>query len=111
MAKSNSSPKNGKSTTKADAIRAHLEQNPKAKVKEVTAALAAKGMKVSYNHVYMIKSKSKAKKRMANRAAAAATATRSGISNAADAVTQVRRLARDLGGFRNLKQLVEVLMQ
>ena len=111
MAKSNPSPKNGKTTTKADAIREHLSQNPKAKVREVTAALAAKGITVSDNHVYMIKSKNKARKRKANRAAAAETATRSGISNPAVAVTQVRRLAKELGGLRNLKQLVDVLSQ
>ena len=111
MAKSNSSGKNGKSPTKADAIREHFRQNPRAKVREVTAALAAKGIEVSANHVYMIKSKAKARKRKANRAAAAETATRSGISNPAQAVMQVRRLAHDLGGLRNLKQLVDVLLQ
>lgn len=109
MSKSNLPPRNGKSPTKADAIREHLRQNPRARVKEVTAALAAKGIKVSDNHVYMIKSKSKARKRKANRVAATATAARSGISNPAEAVMQVRRLAHDLGGLRNLKQLVDVL--
>lgn len=111
MAKSNESSKNGKTTTKADAIRELLKQNPQAKVREVTAALAAKGIKVSDNHVYMIKSRAKLAKRKANRAAATASATRSGISNPAEAVTQVRRLAHDLGGLRNLKQLVDVLLQ
>lgn len=111
MAKSNAGSSNDKSPTKADAIREQLSQNPRAKVREVTAALAAKGIKVSDNHVYMIKSKSKARKRKANRVAAAATAARSGISNPAEAVVQVRRLAHELGGLRNLKQLVDVLLQ
>ena len=111
MAKSNASAKNKKSTTKADAIRELLGQNPKAKAKEIVNALAAKGIKVSANHVYLIKAKGKAMKRKAARVAAAATAARSGISNPAVAVIPARRLAHDLGGMRNLKQLVDVLAE
>ena len=60
MAKSSSAQK-GKATTKAEATRDHLRANPNAKVREVTAALAAKGIKVSDNHVYMIKNQAKAR--------------------------------------------------
>ena len=111
MAKPNGSAKNKESTTKADAIRELLGQNPRAKAKDIIATLAAKGVKVSPNHVYLVKAKGKAKKRKAARVAAAATAARSGISNPAVAVLQVRRLAHDLGGMRNLKQLVDVLAE
>jgi hypothetical protein len=111
MAKSNAASNNGKTPTKADAIRNYLGERPNAKAKEIIAALAAKGIKVSENHVYLIKSKSKARRRRASRAAAAAAAGRSGISNPAEAVLRVRRLAHDLGGLRNLKQLVDVLLQ
>ena len=86
-------------------------RTPDAKVQKVTAALAARGIKVSDNYVCMIKSKAESRKRKANRVAAAATATRSGISNPAEAVTQVRRLDHDLGGLRKLQQLVDVLLQ
>jgi len=47
----------------AQAVREYLKTNPKAKNKEVTEALAKKGIKVSANYVYIIKGKTKRKRR------------------------------------------------
>ena len=58
---------NSKAPTKASAIREILASNPKAKTKDIVAELAAKGIKVSENHVYIIKSKAKAKRRWQRR--------------------------------------------
>jgi hypothetical protein len=100
--------RNGK-PTKASAIRELLTADPKMKTGAVITALKGKGIKVSANHVYLIKSKAKSRKRRQKREAVAATTSRHGISNPTQAVIRVRELARDLGGFANLKSLVDVL--
>jgi hypothetical protein len=97
--------------TKADAIRNYLSSNPKAKTKEVVEGLAAQGTKVSPNHVYLIKSKGKAKVRKAKGdKIRAVAASRPGIKDHADAVTQVKTLAHQLGGLSSLKALVDALV-
>jgi hypothetical protein len=102
--------KTRKSGTKADAVRSYLSANPQAKTKEVVDALAGQGIKVSANHVYLIKSKGKAKVRKAKSAKVrAVVATRPGIKDPADAVTQVKMLAHQLGGMTSLKALVDAL--
>lgn len=98
-----------KSTNKSQTIRDHLEANPKTTVKEVIEALANKGMKVSYNLVYTIKSKGKAKKRKLKREAAVSASRAAGLSNPVAAVTKVKALAVELGGMKNLRQLVDLL--
>ena len=100
-----------KSATKADRIREILTAEPQTPTKEVVEALATKGVKVSPNHVYLIKSKMKMKKRRQKREKAAAVIQRTGTPNPAQAVTKVRTLALELGGLKNLKQLVDVLSE
>jgi hypothetical protein len=101
-----------KGGSKADAIRSYLAANPKAKTREVVEALAKDGIKVSYNHVYLIKSKGKAKVRKAKRAKVrAVAASRPGIKDYADAVNQVKMLAHQLGGISSLKALVDALAE
>jgi hypothetical protein len=107
MAKS----ENGKAPTKADAIRAALVADPKASTKEILAALAAKGVHTSANHVYLIKSKNKDAKRRQKRQRLAATTQKNGMPNPTQAVIEVKTLARKLGGLRNLKTLVDVLCE
>jgi chemotaxis response regulator CheB len=97
--------------TKADAIRAILTANPTTKTNDVVAKLAQNGLQVSPNHVYLIKSKMKSRKRRQVRANAAALTQRNGTPNAATAVSKVKLLARELGGLKNLKDLVEVLSE
>jgi transposase len=100
-----------KSGTNADRIREILAAEPMTPTKEVVEALAAKGVKVSPNHVYLIKSKMKMKKRRQVREKAAAVIQRTGTPNPAQAVTKVKTLALELGGLKNLKQLVDVLSE
>ena len=97
--------------TKADLIREILGTSPHTPTKDVVATLASKGVKVSANHVYLIKSKMKMKKRRQKREKAAATTRSTGMPNPAQAVMKVRMLSRELGGIRNLKQLVDVLSE
>src|SRR4051812_17187091 len=98
---------NGGGASKAEAVQEILTQKPKATVKEVQAAMAAKGMTVSENHVYFIRRKMRDKKNRQQRAQAAETTRTTGMPNPATAVTKVKALARELGGLRNLKQLVD----
>jgi hypothetical protein len=105
MAKKKSGP------TKADAIREILAAAPTTATKDVLAQLSQKGIKVSANHIYLIKSKMKDKKKRQIRANAAAVTERNGTPNPAVAVTKVKLLARELGGLKNLKQLVDVLSE
>jgi hypothetical protein len=96
--------------SKADAIRSYLSSHPKAKTKEIVAALAGQGMKVSANHVYLIKSQRRAKARKAKGAKIrAVAASRPAIRDHADAVNQVKMLAHQLGGLASLKALVDAL--
>lgn len=97
--------------TKSAAIRELLGQNPNMPVKEIVTALAAKGMKATPNLVYFIKAQTKARKRRAKRLAAMANGQRAGVANPAELVLQVRRLAGQAGGMKNLKQLVDVLAE
>jgi hypothetical protein len=102
--------KNG--VSKADAIRSYLSSHPDAKTKEIREALAGQGIKVSDNHIYLIKSKGKAKVRKAKGAKLrAVAASRPAIKDHADAVNQVKMLAHQLGGLSSLKALVEALAE
>ncbi len=108
MAKSSKKQEHG---SKAKAIREELAANPTAKVSEVVATLAAKGIKVLSNQVYIIKSKARGRKRRAKRDAAIASGQRQGFANPAEAVRKVREMAATLGGMKNLKQLVDLLSE
>jgi hypothetical protein len=96
--------------SKAESIRTFLAENPKTKPKETVEALASKGIKVSVAHVYLIRSETKNKARKVKGAKIrAVAAARPGVRNHADAVTQVRTLAHQLGGMESLKALVDAL--
>ena len=103
---------------KSQAIREHLEANPKAMAKEVVDALAEKGIEVTEGLVYSVKGGLKEKKqrrRRVVRAAQAAAATSNGKPGSnADAVTLVREvkaLAAKAGGYEKLKELVDALAE
>jgi hypothetical protein len=91
-----------KQVNKSAAIREALEQSPKAKTKEIVAALGAKGIKVAPTLVYYIKSHARHAKRKARRMQFSA-------GNPAELVVQVKRLAQAAGGYANLKQLVDAM--
>ncbi|MFL5327912.1 MAG: hypothetical protein ACJ8C4_03270 [Gemmataceae bacterium] len=95
--------------TKASAIRDALAANPKATTKEIIEQLASKGVKVSANHVYILKSKTRRRASRQRRDAAVAASRQSGNNNPVQAVMQVKKLAEEMGGLKILKQLVDVL--
>jgi hypothetical protein len=96
--------------SKSDAVREILNKDPKTPVKEVVSTLAAQGMKISDNYVYMLKSKLKARKRKEKREKAMAVTARVPV-NPVDLVRDVKALALRAGGLRTLKQLVDVLAE
>ena len=95
-------------TNKSAAIREVYEQNPKTKVKEVMAALAAKGIQVTDSLVYIVKGKMKRKKRKQMRQK---VATVTGNSDPLTTIKKVKALAFEVGGFGKLKALVEALTE
>jgi len=94
---------------KSEAIREVLRGNPKATVSEVRQTLEQKGTAVSSNLVYLVRSKMMAKNRKERRAEAVESGRKAGLSNPVELVLQVRSLAKQAGGYSNLKQLVEAL--
>jgi len=97
--------------SKSQAIRDILEKNPRAKSKEIVTELAARGIKVSQNLVYLIKSKSKARKRKVKRQKAIAAGRAAGNGNPVELILDVRKLAKRAGGFSRLKELVDILSE
>jgi hypothetical protein len=106
-----SSASNGTPINKSDAIREELAKNPKAGSKAVTAALAERGIKVAPSLIYFVKSKASQKKRKARRALAEETGRQAGAANPLELVIRVKDLAREVGGMKNLKQLVDLLAE
>ena len=96
---------------KSQAIRALFAANPKADTKSVIAQLADRGVKVSPTMVYYIRSKDRLAKRKAKRARVAESSRNSGVANPVELVLRVKDMAREVGGIRNLKQLVDLLAE
>jgi hypothetical protein len=95
---------------KSQAIRDLLAAEPTLGSKEVVARLAAGGIKVAPSLIYMMKSKLKKGRRRARRerVSAAAGAT---VQNPVEVIVRVKTLARELGGYKNLKLLVDLLAE
>ena len=107
-------PRGSKQGSRSAAIREVLTQSPKIKAKEVVDLLGAKGVKVNTGLVYMVKGSMRSKAgRRRRKAARVAKVTRvAGSGLAADPVAlikKVRELAGEVGGLKNLKELVVVL--
>ena len=98
------------SINKSQAIRDVLTGNPSIKSKDLIDQLAGKGIKVAPSLVYMVKSKlNKGRKRAKReRLAAVAGAT---VKNPVQVIIRVKELARELGGYKNLKMLVDLLAE
>jgi hypothetical protein len=93
------------------AIRDLYTENPEIKAKQVIATLAAKGIEVSENLVYLVKGKMKGEKnrrRKVNRNAAN-VAKASGNLYAVATIIKVKKLAAEVGGLDTLKALVDAL--
>lgn len=96
---------------KSQAIRDSLAQHPNAKTKEIVMLLAKQGIKVHPAMVYMIKSKTHRAKGRQKRAAAAAMSQRISVTNPIELVVRLKEIAQEVGGFKNLKQLVDLLAE
>ena len=108
MAKSNA---NGQPTNRSEAIREAIAQNPTAGSKEIIAALAARGIKVAPTLVYYVRSKQNHASRREKRARVAESSRKTTSDNPVELVLRVKDLAREVGGIKNLKQLVDVLAE
>ena len=97
--------------SKSALVREILKKNPKTPVKEVTSTLAAQGIKISDNYVYMLKSKMKDKKRKLKREKVMATGNRAGITNPVEMIRDIKKLAGRAGGLQSLKEMVDVLTE
>src|SRR4051812_3272602 len=112
MAKSKSAAGgNGKPGNKSEAVREALAQNPQATSKEVVAQLADRGIKVDPTLVYYVRSKQKQAKRRQRRERVAESSRQNAVGNPVELVLRVKDLAREVGGIRNLKQLVDLLAE
>ena len=101
----------GGKVNKSQAIRDLFAEDPKMGSKDVVARLAEKNIKVSPTMVYYVRSKMKQAKRQAKRERVAASSRLTASTNPVDLVLRVKQLAREVGGFKNLKQLVDVLAE
>jgi hypothetical protein len=101
----------GQSVNKSQAIRDVFAENPKAETRVVIARLAEKGVKVSPTMVYYVRSKQRLANRKAKRARVAESSAKTGIPNPVELVLRVKDMAREVGGIRNLKQLVDLLAE
>jgi hypothetical protein len=101
----------GKGINKSQAIRDVLAQYPKTKTKEVVAKLAEQGIKVTTALVYLVKSKQKDRQRRQKREKVAEASRQTGSANPVRLVIRVKELARDVGSYKSLKQLVDLLAE
>ena len=97
--------------SKSAAVREMLEANPKTPTQELRTALAAKGIKVSNNLVYLVKAKMGAKRRKAKQQRAVTAGKNSGVGDAVALIRSVKSLAEEAGGIGKLKQLVDILVE
>jgi hypothetical protein len=102
---------NGEPVNQSAEIRAILAQNPKTPVKEIVAQLAQRGIKVRPTMVYYVKSKQKHQKRAQKRQRVAETSQNIGVANPVELVLRAKSLARDAGGIKKLKQLIDALAE
>jgi len=105
--------KNG--VNKSEEIRQLLRANPKITAKEVCAALAAKGLKVSEKLYYLVKGKILGRQAHVNKArnmvAKVAASTGTGNADAVSTILKVKSWAKEVGGLKQLRALVEALSE
>jgi hypothetical protein len=96
---------------KSAAIREMLAQDPNTPVSEIVSTLAGRGIKVTPNLVYALKTKARARRRRQKRQKAVQAGQNAGMVNPVALVLKVRQLAGEAGGLKHLKQLVDVLAE
>ena len=105
--------KNDGGVNKSEEIRKLLKENPKIEPKEVTAKLAEKGIQVSHGLFYFVKGQIKGRKARKTKAQNAVTkvaeATHATRTDAVTTILKVKACAKEVGGMKTLKALVEAL--
>ena len=98
---------------RSEEIRKLLKANPKISAKEVAATLAAKGIDVNSGLYYMVKGQMLGRKSRRARAQKAVTnvtaVTHTTRSDAVSTILKVKACAKEVGGMKALKALVEAL--
>jgi hypothetical protein len=110
MAKQKESSANG-DINKSEAIREMMAVHPKAKSKAIVGFLEDKGIIVRPQLVYFVRSRMKHQKQRQRRQRVTAAAQEMGILSPIQLVVTVKELAREAGGFKNLKKLVDALAE
>ena len=88
-----------------------MKTNPDTPLKEITSTLAKQGVKVSDNLIYSLKSQMKNKKQKAKKATVLTNGKTTGITNPVEMIREIKTLAGRAGGFRTLKEIVDVLAE
>jgi hypothetical protein len=101
---------------KSEEIRMLIKANPEIVVKEAVAKLAEKGIKISKALFYFTKGKMKGRKArkekdQKNAVAKVAESTHVTKSDALSTILKVKGWAREVGGMKTLKALVEALSE
>jgi hypothetical protein len=94
---------------KTAAIRELIEQNPNMPTSQIVSTLRGRGIRINPNLVYY--TKNRMKKRGGGRRGPRPQASHNGVSNAAVLVRNVKELAQQAGGLKELKDLVEILAE
>jgi hypothetical protein len=110
MSKAPAGSGNGK-VNKSQAIRDLFAEDAKMDSKTVIDRLAGKGVKVSPTMVYYVRSKLNQAKRQEKRSRVAAESELASATNPVELVLRVKDLAREVGGIKHLKQLVDLLAE
>lgn len=97
--------------SKSYEVRELLAQNPKSSAKEIQATLAKRGIIVSSNLIYLLKSKAGAQRRRQKREKVAQVVSTSGHGDPVATIRKVKALAAEVGGMRKLITLAEVLSE
>jgi hypothetical protein len=98
-----------KRVNKSEALREMIAQHPDATSKEIVHLLGEKGLKVQPSLAYYVRSKQRQQDRRLKREKVQATSQRTGNNNPVELVLQVKRLALEAGGIKNLQLLVNAL--
>jgi len=106
--------KNDNGVNKSEEIRQLLKANPKIESKEVMAKLAEKGIQVSHGLFYFVKGQIKGRKARKtksseNTVTKVAESTHVTRTDAVSTILKVKSWAKEVGGMKNLKALVEAL--
>ena len=112
-------PSSKKPVNKSEEIRTIFKATPTVSAKEVVATLKAKGIDVSENYVYGVKKTLKpAKKKPGRKPKATATVkvaltkaapSSNGVLGVGASITVVKAAAEKVGGWANLKEIVDAM--